>query len=436
MANVMILGSGGREDALAWWFGQYRHSVAVAPGNAGTHARGANINVPLDDFDAIAMAAVDRNVKLVVVGPEAPLVAGIADYWDSEGLTKRGIKLFGPKRKAAMLEGSKIFARTFARKYGIPVPEFFALEGGNHEVNVRQAESYLETKVSKGEAPLLVVKADGLCGGKGVFVEDSVEGAVRAAKRLGKFGKAGSDFLLEQRLTGPEVSVTVITDGHTFYAFHHSQDHKRRFDGDEGPNTGGMGAYAPTKVVTPNLERRIENDIIIPTLGGMKNERFDYKGMLYFAIMLHEGQPYLLEYNCRFGDPEAQAIIPMVKADPFRLMTDCLNGHFDRTPFALRDGCSACVVLCDESYPEGKSVGAKISFDVPLQYMQDVRVFHSGTKQDKGHTATNGGRILSVVAAGAQTHQGAFERVYEAISHINFKGKAYRNDIGYQVREV
>jgi len=436
MANVMILGSGGREDALAWWFSQYKHSVAVAPGNAGTFSKGANVNVSLDDFEGIARVAVDRNVKLVVVGPEAPLVAGIADYWEKEGLAKKGIRLFGPKKKAAMLEGSKIFARKFARKYGVPVPEFFALEGGHHETNAKQAESYLDARVSRGDEPLLVVKADGLCAGKGVFVKDSVEGAVDAARSLAQFGEAGEDFLLEQRLTGPEVSVTVMTDGHTFRAFHHSQDHKRRFEGDEGPNTGGMGAYAPTKVLTPTLERRIESDIIIPTLGGMKNERFDYRGILYFAVMLHEGKPYLLEYNCRFGDPEAQAIIPMVKADPFRLMTDCLNGKFESSPFALKDGCSACVVLCDESYPEGKSVGAKISFEVPLHYMQDVLVFHSGTKQEKGSTVTNGGRILSVVTSGAPTHQKAFDRVYAAIGHIRFKGKAFRRDIGYQVREM
>ncbi|MFH1063636.1 MAG: phosphoribosylamine--glycine ligase [Candidatus Woesearchaeota archaeon] len=435
MARVMILGSGGREHALAWWFKKYGHEVHVAPGNAGTAIDcRANIDLNIHDFDDIDKAAVKNSIDLVVVGPEDALVNGIVDYWERSEARQSGIKIFGPPMATARLEGSKIFARRFAEKYGLPIPEYLALDSGDLERNLSMARRHL-TGMKKGmEKELLVVKADGLCAGKGVYVNKNLKELEDCLGSLEQFGNAATDFLLEERLVGEEVSITLITDGISYKAFHHSQDHKRRFDGDRGPNTGGMGAYAPTRLVTPELERIIAKEVINPTIRGIREEGLEYNGILYIALMIQDNRPYLIEYNCRFGDPETQVIVPLVDADPFRLMMDCIYGRLDKTEFALRQAYSCCVVLVGEDYPIASSKGEEISYSPSNFGKDDIFMFHAGTKMDGGTVVTAGGRIMGITAISDIDHEDAIGKAYRAEQKVCFAGKDFRNDIGYRVR--
>ncbi len=433
MANIMILGSGGREHALAWWFDRYKHKVFSAPGNAGTSSIGTNIPIDINDFNAIANSALQHNVNLVVVGPEDSLANGIGDFWEQIGLAKRSVYIFAPSKEAATLEGSKIMARKFAKKHNIPIPEFECFESEHHEANAREAKSYLEQIAKQGKEPLLVVKADGLCNGKGVFVNENIEEAHRAIGCMAQFGEAGRKFLLEEKLVGEEASVTIITDGSSYKMFHHSQDHKRRFDGDTGPNTGGMGAYAPTRLITPDMESRIRREIIEPTILGAKKENICYKGVIYFAVMVQENKPYLLEYNCRFGDPETQVIIPLTDADPHKLMMDCINGKLKDNDFRIKNEYAACVILVDMKYPQGKSTNELITIDPRANLMQDAILFHAGTKCCDNKLLTNGGRVIGATGISTIDHATAINNAYESARFINFKEKSYRKDIGYRV---
>ncbi len=433
MAKVMILGNGGREHALAWWFKQYNHEVLAAPGNGGTASIGKNIDIDIDDFDAVAHEAVKNYASLVVVGPERQIVDGLADYWREREFLDKGVRLFCPSKSCAELEGSKIFARKFAKRHNIPVPDFAPFENENVESNIRAAKSYLERSTADGRKPLLVVKADGICGGKGVIVNDNIKETLAAIDSVENFGNAGKKLLLEERLSGEEASIIAVTDGNSYRLFSHSQDHKRRYEKDTGPNTGGMGAYAPTRLVDAVLEKRITDEIIVPTIEGMKKESLDYKGVLYFAVMMQDGRPYLIEYNCRFGDPETQAIVPLVDADPYKLFNDCLSGRLSESDFKLKDAYSCCVVLVEGSYPSGKSKGEEISFGRKLKSMKDVVLFHAGTKLIGSRLVTDGGRIMGVTSVSDKSHKDAIDRAYEAEKHVYFKNKSFRNDIGYRV---
>ncbi len=436
MAKVMILGSGGREHALAWWFKKYGHEVYAAPGNAGTAIDyRANIGLDLNNFEEIDNAAVENAIDLVVVGPEDLIVNGIVDYWDRSEAHQEGTKIFGPHMAAARLEGSKIFARRFAEKHGLPIPEYLAFNSGNFRRNLTMARRHLAGMNKGMERELLVVKADGLCAGKGVGVNKSVKDAEDYLESLKRFGNAATDFLLEERLMGEEVSITLITDGISYKAFHHSQDHKRRYEGDRGPNTGGMGAYAPTGLITPELERIINKDIIRPTIEGIQAEGLEYDGILYIALMIQDNKPYLIEYNCRFGDPETQVIVPLVDADPYRLMMDCIYGNLDKADFRLKQAYSCCVVLVGEEYPRTSSKGEEVLYSPSNFGKDEIFMFHAGTKMEKGNVVTDGGRVIGVTAVSDVSHEDAIAKAYKAEQKVCFSGKDFRNDIGYRVRD-
>ncbi len=433
MSKVLILGSGGREHALAWWFDQYGCNVSVAPGNAGTEELlGDNVNIDPNDFEAVRRFAMGKGIDLVVPGPDALVVNGIVDYWREYDLADDlGIHIFGPSKEGAALEGSKILGMKFARRHGIPVPDFVAFDSHDFNTNLHEATKYLGRFIAENRigAPL-VLKADGLCEGKGVAVCDTPGEVLAAIKELPRFGAAGEDFILEDRLRGDEASITVITDGKEYRMFHPSTDHKRRFDNDKGENTGGMGVYAPTKVVPPKLERMIEREIVKPTIRGLRKDGIDYKGVLYLAIMVQDGQPYLIEYNCRFGDPETQAIVPLIDADPFDTMMDCIHGRLGKHPFKRRDAYSCSVILVHKDYPAKRSRGRRIDIKELPESMDDVVVFHAGTMAKKGRVYTNGGRILAVTAVSEDGHAAAIRRAYQQVEDIRFKDRDYRHDIG------
>ena len=432
MARVMVLGSGGREHALAKWFDMHDHAVYVAPGNGGTALDRINIDLDPNDFDAVRHAAVKNNIRLVVPGPDALVVNGIVDYWWENDLpTKHGIQIFGPSKEGAELEGSKCKGMRFARRYGVPTPLFMPFDSGQYDQNMKDFANWSRRR--KGIAPFLVVKADGLCAGKGVTICDTEKEVKAAADKLPGFGSSGENFILEERLVGEEASITVITDGKGYRMFHHSQDHKRRRDGDHGPNTGGMGAYAPTKIVTKDLEARIEREIVRPLIRGMKHEHIDYRGILYLAIMVQKGKPYLLEINSRFGDPETQAIVPLIDADPYETMIDCCEGRLGAHKFRRKRGYSCAVILVHEEYPEKSSYGRRIHFDPLLEFMRDVMVFHAGTRESEGKIYTDGGRILAVTGISRREHAEAIGLAYRAAEKISFKGMDYRRDIGRSV---
>ncbi|MFC1741813.1 phosphoribosylamine--glycine ligase [Nanoarchaeota archaeon] len=429
MAKVMILGSGGREHALAWWFRNYDHEVFSVPGNAGTRQEGANLGSSLKDLEAIIGIATDVRPDLVVPGPEAPLCAGIYDTFHYKGLPGQGINILGPSKAGAVLEGSKITSRKFAERYCIPIPDFIAYDCDDHETNVQQAKEFINSK----DRPV-VIKADGLASGKGVYVCDDSKEALEGLEKMQEFGIAGTKFLLEERLTGEEASITILTDGTSYKMFPHSQDHKRRFDGDEGPNTGGMGAYAPTRLITPEILSDIEENIIMPSLQGIREENWDYKGVLYIAIMVQDNRPYVIEYNCRFGDPETQTIIPLVDTDPFVLMMDCINGDLDSSPFSIKnDHYACCVVLADKNYPEGSSKGEELTMDPEFDRKDNLTFFHAGTRMEDGKIVTNGGRIGGVTAVSDFSPQSAIASAYDGVQLVHFNGKDFRKDIGGRV---
>ncbi len=456
MSKVMILGSGGREHALACWFDRYGHDVFVAPGNAGTAELGENLKLDVNDPQKVATHALHKDVSLVVVGPENllctnsadPRLGGLADYWQKEKLAEDGVYLFGPRALkqgaplgGAMLEGSKIFARNFAQRHGIPIPEYVGFRSGHHDTNLSQAMSHWKHRMGSGKRKLMVVKADGLCGGKGVFVCDDDDEVFRAIRSMPQFKGEGDDFLLEQRISGEEASITVVTDGKDYVAFPHSQDHKRRFDGDRGKNTGGMGAYAPTRLVTPDLEAKVAKEMIEPTIAGLAEDNMPYVGVLYFAIMVRDDQPYLIEYNCRFGDPESQVIIPLMEGDPYELMTACCEGRLEgvKDEFRIRPAYSACVVLCSEDYQNRGGASAKgneIVFSDVGQGIDGLTFFHAGTKKEGDRTVVDGGRVIGVTAVSEADHRTALELAYAGAERVKFEGKDMRTDIGYRVLEL
>jgi phosphoribosylamine--glycine ligase len=429
MARVMVLGSGGREHTIYKWFRQYGHEAFCAPGNGGSDGN----NIAVDDIcDAgqLIEAAGNNSIDLIVVGPEAPLVADVVPK-----CRDAGVRIFGPPAEAAILEGSKIEARRFATKYGARVPDYTVFEAADFNDNVQNATDFL-LMTTRGLRPLpFVVKADGLCGGKGVYVADDFVGILDGIVSLKGHGRAGEKFLLEERIRGEEASITIITDGRSYKMLPASTDYKRAFDNDKGPNTGGMGAYAPSVLVTPELENAIRSDIIDPTLKGIQEEGWDYHGVIYFAIMVQDNKPYLIEYNCRLGDPETQVILPLVDADPYRLIIDCLDGKIDESPFGIKPGCACCVVVADTKYPASKIKGERIVIPDSLAVMDSVTVYHAGTEMQDGWLISKGGRLLGVTGFG-ESHKDANDRAFgaaKAIMESNPDLRARcRMDIGHQ----
>jgi phosphoribosylamine--glycine ligase len=408
--KLLVIGSGGREHALAWKLAQGSRvqKVYVAPGNGGTARESGVENVALDGNDELVAFANKEGIQLTVVGPEAPLAAGVVDAFRAAGL-----RIFGPTRAAAQLESSKDFAKRFMVRHGIPTARHATFE------DAAQAKAH----VAKEGAPI-VVKADGLAAGKGVVVAQSVAEAHEAIDRLG--GK----LVIEECLAGEEASFIVMADGAHALALATSQDHKRLRDGDAGPNTGGMGAYSPAQVVTPEVHARVMREIVQPAIAGMAKDGTPYTGFLYAGLMIDAaGAPKTLEFNCRLGDPEAQPILMRLKSDLAELIERALDGGLEDAEAQWDRRAALGVVLAAHGYPEAPRMGDRIEGIPPPA--PDCRVFHAGTRADGKDVVTSGGRVLCVTALGDNL-RAARSRAYEAVERIRFDGMQYRKDIGHR----
>ena len=421
--KVLIVGSGGREHALAWKVAQADNitRVFVAPGNAGSssEAKVENIAIGVEDINSLVTFAKDNNVELTIIGPEAPLVIGVVDAFSAAGL-----KCFGPSKEASQLEGSKAFTKDFLARHNIPT--------GAYQVftNAELACDYIQAQ----GAPI-VIKADGLAAGKGVIVADTVEQAQAAARDMlidNKFGDAGARVVVEEFLAGEEASFICMVDGDNILPLASSQDHKARDNGDLGPNTGGMGAYSPAPVVTPEIHQRIMQEVIIPTVEGMKADGRPYTGFLYAGIMVApDGTPGVMEFNCRFGDPETQPIMMRLKSDLAELCLAALDKRLDQVTAEWDPRAALGVVLAAGGYPEAYDKGLRIT-GLDQCDSDDCKTFHAGTStDDAGEIITSGGRVLCVTALGENVTQ-AQHLAYESINKISWQDMFYRNDIGYR----
>ncbi|MCG1055335.1 phosphoribosylamine--glycine ligase [Mycetohabitans sp. B5] len=417
--KVLVVGSGGREHALGWKLAQSPRvtAVYVAPGNGGTALQERLHNVDITDLHALADFAEREQVAFTVVGPEAPLAAGIVNLFRS-----RGLKIFGPTREAAQLESSKDFAKAFMKRHGIPTAEYETFS------DVTAAHAYAEAK----GAPI-VIKADGLAAGKGVVVAQTLDEAHRAIEVMladNKLGDAGARVVIEECLQGEEASFIVMVDGKHVLALASSQDHKRLLDGDQGPNTGGMGAYSPAPIVTPQLHARVMREIILPTVRGMEHEGLRYTGFLYAGLMIDaQGNPKTLEFNCRMGDPETQPIMARLKGDFARVVEHALAGTLDTVELEWDRRTALGVVLAAHQYPDAPRKGDRVD-GIPAQTETAV-TFHAGTALVNGKLVTSGGRVLCVVGL-ADSVREAQSIAYETIHHIQFDGMQYRRDIGHR----
>lgn len=414
--KVCVIGSGGREHALAWRLSISPSvtKVYAIPGSAAMSDCAELVGIDWQQSDHLISFLKDNQVDLVVVGPEAPLVAGLADV-----LTKAGIPVFGPSKAAAQLEGSKVFAKDLMKKYNIPTAAY----GVFHKVD--EAKAF----IAQTGAPI-VVKADGLAAGKGVVVAMTIDEANAAVEDMlsgNRFGDAGSTVVIEEFMEGEEASLLAFVDGKTVVPMIASQDHKRIFDGDKGPNTGGMGTYAPAPVLTDALRDAAMKTILEPMVAAMGKEGMPYVGCLYAGLMITDEGPKVVEFNARFGDPETQVVLPLLDSDLGEIMMACAKGTLTSNMVKWKDSSAACVILASKGYPETSSKGDVISGDIK-QYDTTI-VFHSGTKLVGENYVTNGGRVLGVVGLGKDLRT-ALDRAYERIEHIDFEGMQYRTDIG------
>ncbi len=426
--DILIIGSGGREHCLAWKIKQSELAgkIYIAPGNGGTMDLGENIDIKPDDIQGLAKFAEDKNIDLTVVGPEAPLVGGITDIFEEKGL-----KIFGPNKNLAQLEGSKIFAKQLLRKFNIPTADFEVFDNAN------KAKDYIRKK----GAPL-VIKADGLAAGKGVIVCNTAEQAIEGVEDImenKKFGSAGEKIIIEDCLKGQEASIIAVCDGKNILPFLASQDHKQIFDDDKGPNTGGMGAYSPAPLVNEDLFQKIMNRIFYPLIQGLRQEDKEYKGVLYAGLMINDNNPYVLEFNVRFGDPETQAILPKLKNDFIDVMIKGIGGRLDKVDLDWDERKCVCVVLASGGYPQKYEKGKEIKGLDKVKGSTDTIIFHAGTKKspsDAQNTKylTSGGRVLNVVGLGESIQQ-AQRAAYSAIKKIKFDKMYYRKDIANKAVE-
>ena len=424
--NILVLGSGGREHALAWKLAQSDGAVVyIAPGNAGTAQVGINVNIKLSDFKAIKDFCIKQEIHLVVVGPEQPLVDGIVDFF-KEDADLRGVKIIGPDRRGAQLEGSKAYAKDFMEKYGVPTAKCFKVNKDNLDEGYKFLESV--------NAPY-VLKADGLAAGKGVLILNDLQEAKEELGKMldGKFGSASATVVIEEFLKGIEVSVFVLTDGEHYVLLPEAKDYKRIGDGDTGLNTGGMGAVSPVPFCTPDFLDKVEQRIVKPTLKGLKAEGIDYKGFIFLGLMNDNGNPYVIEYNVRMGDPETEAVMTRIEGDFADLLDACADGRLNEVHYAKSDKTAVTVMLVSGGYPEAYKKGMVMS---GLDSLKDVVAFHAGTTFDAdNNVVTSGGRVIAVTAHGESIEE-ARSVAYREAEKIRFEGVNYRHDIGLDLMKM
>ena len=416
-----IIGSGGREHALCEALSKSKKvdKIYCFPGNAGTSKIAENILINTDDFNALKKFILSENIQLIIVGPEKPLVEGIVDFFESIN-----IPIFGPNKFASQLEGSKIFTKKICEKYKIPTAKFGIFE------NIDKAKSFIgETKFP------LVVKADGLAAGKGVYICENKDNASNAIEEIfnGKFGKA-KHILIEEFLKGEEMSYFIVSDGKNIKRFQTAQDHKRVGEGDTGKNTGGMGAYSPSRLINKELDEKILEKIIQPTLKALKDMNCIYKGFLYAGLMIANNEPYLIEYNVRMGDPECQTIIPKLKSDLLDIILACIESKLDQIQIDWHDINSLCIVLCSKGYPDQYKKDMIIKNLTKINLDQNQKIYHAGTKIKNEDIVSNGGRVLNFVNL-SRTFKKARESNIKLIEEINWPNGFYRKDIGFNVIE-
>ena len=417
--NILVVGGGGREHAIAYSLSKspLTKRLIVAPGNPGIETFAECYPIAADDIDGQCKLAKDIRADIVFIGPEIPLVLGLKNK-----LSEIGINAFGPSKEAAQLEGSKTFSRNFCKRYNIPQPNF---------------KYCSDLKTAKDQIEFLngycVVKADGLAAGKGVVVCDTVNEAIEASTQMleeNKFGDAGKSILIEERITGIEASVFAVSDGNTVIVLGTAQDHKRAYDNNQGPNTGGMGAISPAPALNEELNKNIFNNIIMPTINGMRSDGIPYEGILYAGVMLTDQGPKVIEFNCRFGDPETQVVLPRLSTDLVEIVHNTVTNNLENTPIELTDNTAITVVIASKGYPGTFKKGIELPSLNKFDKQDDILIFHSGTaKNDNENLISSGGRVLSVTAIGDNV-QDCRQKAYKAVEEINWNKGFYRRDIG------
>ena len=423
LENIAIIGNGGRENALAWAIqkSDYVKNIFIIPGNGGSSnfKKCKGLDLDYSDTSKLIDKLIELNIKFIVIGPEIPLANGLADV-----LRKKDFYVFGPGSDGAKLESSKSWAKNFMKDGNIPTADFWKVS------SIEDAIPIINSNNS------LVVKADGLASGKGVFIPENRKETLEITELIlnGKFGNAGNIVVLEERLKGPEVSVFALCDGKNYVVLPTAQDHKRLEEGDKGLNTGGMGAYSPTPLISQNDLKEISEKIIDPTIKGLIRKKIDYRGVLYFGLMITESGAKVIEYNCRFGDPECQTIMPLMDKNFVNLLYECAIGNLHKNEqIIVNDMVSGCVIASSNGYPQDYEVGYKIQLENSKD--KNLQVFHSGTIiNESKELVTNGGRVLSIVCQN-KDFDTAFEKAYEYLDKVKFTGIFYRKDIGHQVRE-
>ena len=422
--KVLLLGSGGREHAFAWKIAQSStlEELYIAPGNAGTRAHGTNVDINTSDFEAVKAFVLEKKINMVVVGPEDLLVLGIHDFFLADDQLKN-IPVIGPDKEGAQLEGSKDFSKKFMARHNIPTAKYATFT----KDTLSEGYAFLESL-----KPPFVLKADGLCAGKGVLILDNLPEAKAELKNMladAKFGEASSRVVIEQFLKGIELSVFVITDGDSFKILPEAKDYKRIGEGDLGLNTGGMGAISPVPFADETFKEKIKNQIIIPTVKGLKSEGIVYKGFIFFGLISVKGEPYVIEYNCRMGDPETEVVIPRLKSDILDLFEGVASGTLSERDVLFDDRSACTVMMVSGGYPEAFEKGKQI---YGLNAVTDSIVFHAGTSADGPAVMSNGGRVLSITSYGKDLNV-ALRRSYDTAEKIEFENAYYRTDIGFDV---
>ena len=416
---ICVIGSGGREHAICKMISLSPKvsKLYCIPGNAGTQQLAENINLDIDNFEKILKFLKDSKVDLVIIGPEKPLVNGIVDY-----LENNNIKVFGPKKISSQLEGSKTFTKNICKKYNIPTANFGIFEKKENTLNFLKNSKFP-----------IVIKADGLAAGKGVYISKNFSEATEAVNEIfgGKFGKA-EKILVEEFLNGEEMSFFIICDGKNFKLFKTAQDHKRVNERDEGKNTGGMGAYSPSGLINKDLENKIIEKIILPTLKAIEEMGEKYKGFLYAGLMILDNEPFLIEYNVRMGDPECQTILPLLKTDLIDIFNACCDQNLENLNIEWREEKSLCIVLCSKGYPDNFINNVKIDNLNNLKLSSNDFIFHAGTKEEKNEIISNGGRVLNFVSL-SSSFKVSRERAIKLINQLNWKNGFFRKDIGFKI---